>query len=217
MRNLLLLITLLCAGTSQAQYERSSYPAFDHFLFQHDPSHYGRRAYLVDSITMDSIDLGFRYVRPPLQLKHGFIYVRTSDMKGLVAKSGKMLLGPSHQLRFNSTDSIISAYLCSEAGWIFLNFDGDTLSYGPRAMRNNHIPELNETFNKASTTSKDKKLQWGYLGKDARWVIPPQFEQVEDFENGFAKVMQDGKWGLIDETGQFVLDPVFETSNFPVR
>lgn len=51
---------------------------------------------------------------------------------------------------------------------------------------------------------------WGYIDKSGKYVIVPQFEDVENFdENGFAKVKLSGKWGEIDKNGNFVIEPQF--------
>lgn len=54
--------------------------------------------------------------------------------------------------------------------------------------------------------------RYGYIvPQTGVWVIPPSFEQALPFEaNGLAKVMQDGKFGVIDKKGCFVVKPVYQ-------
>ena len=49
----------------------------------------------------------------------------------------------------------------------------------------------------------------GYISKTGEVVIPAMFDQTSRFENGYAKVMSAGRWGVIDRTGKFVVDPHF--------
>lgn len=49
----------------------------------------------------------------------------------------------------------------------------------------------------------------GYLKPNDEWHIVPQFDQAHDFFNGVARVMQDGKYGLIDTSGKFIQKPRF--------
>jgi hypothetical protein len=50
----------------------------------------------------------------------------------------------------------------------------------------------------------------GYLGKDGRWAIEPQFDQASAFSNGLASV-QRGEWfGWINQSGTFVWGPTTE-------
>lgn len=41
------------------------------------------------------------------------------------------------------------------------------------------------------------------------WVIQPQFDGVRNFKNGYAAAKLDDKWGIIDKTGIWVIQPVF--------
>jgi hypothetical protein len=49
------------------------------------------------------------------------------------------------------------------------------------------------------------KNKWGYLDTTGRMIIPPQFEEVEEFdENGIAAAIRRGRRGFIDKGGQVV-------------
>jgi len=49
---------------------------------------------------------------------------------------------------------------------------------------------------------------WGYLGADG-WIIEPTFDDAERFWYGFANVSQRGRYGIIDERGNWVIAPRF--------
>ena len=49
------------------------------------------------------------------------------------------------------------------------------------------------------------KLKYGYIDKTGAEVIPLQYEDAGDFQNGLAKVKKDGKWGYINTKGETVL------------
>lgn len=56
--------------------------------------------------------------------------------------------------------------------------------------------------------------KWGFANKQSKWEIQPQFEEL-DINNQFgskkfASVKINGKWGCIDETGQYVTQPVLD-------
>jgi len=48
---------------------------------------------------------------------------------------------------------------------------------------------------------------WGYRNAAGEWAIPPKFDEAGDFENGRARVELEGKWMLIDKTGQRIQLP----------
>ena len=51
---------------------------------------------------------------------------------------------------------------------------------------------------------------YGYM--DSKLNVPEQlpYEEATAFAEGVAAVKKDGKWGIIDEKGQFILEPQFE-------
>jgi hypothetical protein len=51
--------------------------------------------------------------------------------------------------------------------------------------------------------------RFGYLAPDFSWSIPARFEDATAFNKGRAWVMQDGQWGVIDRSGQWVIKPQF--------
>ena len=46
--------------------------------------------------------------------------------------------------------------------------------------------------------------KWGYVDKDGKVIIEPQFEEAHSFLNGYAAVKAHGKWGYINEKGKLV-------------
>jgi len=50
---------------------------------------------------------------------------------------------------------------------------------------------------------------WGFIDKKAGWVIPATFQRAKSFAEGFAPVRLQGKWGLINHAGQYVVRPVY--------
>ncbi|WP_315540887.1 WG repeat-containing protein [Eikenella corrodens] len=48
----------------------------------------------------------------------------------------------------------------------------------------------------------------GYIDSRGQWVIPPQYEEAFPFlDNGLAAAKYNGKWGMIDRQGNWVLAP----------
>lgn len=55
-----------------------------------------------------------------------------------------------------------------------------------------------------------KEKLWGYIDKDAQFVIEPKFHDAWDFHEGLAAVRIDWARGYIDKTGNFVIEPQFQ-------
>ena len=47
--------------------------------------------------------------------------------------------------------------------------------------------------------------KWGYVNKDGKVIIKPQYEQAKSFSNGIGAVCSGGKWGFIDESNELVI------------
>lgn len=54
-----------------------------------------------------------------------------------------------------------------------------------------------------------KNGKWGF-GNGLKVVIEPRFDEVFFFKDGVACVEEDGKFGYIDEKGEYVIEPKFE-------
>ncbi|MBX7223867.1 MAG: WG repeat-containing protein [Blastocatellia bacterium] len=57
---------------------------------------------------------------------------------------------------------------------------------------------------------KDGYLYGGYIDKTGKLVISPEFGHVEEFSEGLALILLDGKWGYIDKTGKLVFKTGFD-------
>lgn len=69
---------------------------------------------------------------------------------------------------------------------------------------------IDQSVFRASFTDSTNFLV-GYKDSSGVVVIPARFEWGGSFENGLAKVEQDGKFGVIDLNGQYVIAPEFES------
>ncbi|MEB1807351.1 MAG: WG repeat-containing protein [Bacillaceae bacterium] len=55
-------------------------------------------------------------------------------------------------------------------------------------------------------------MKWGYINSNGNLKIPARYDRADDFqENGLAVVMVGDRAGVIDCSGQFVIDPIYES------
>lgn len=58
---------------------------------------------------------------------------------------------------------------------------------------------------------KEKRGKWGYTNLRGDEVIPYQFERAKPFLHSSACVKLNGKYGLIDERGKFLVEPSYDS------
>lgn len=52
--------------------------------------------------------------------------------------------------------------------------------------------------------------KWGIINQKGIEVIPPKYDRIESFENGFAKVRIEGFNGLSNLKGEVIAEPDYE-------
>ena len=53
-------------------------------------------------------------------------------------------------------------------------------------------------------------INYGYLNDSGEVKIEPIFKEANPFYNGYAIVKSNGKYGVIDKNGKFVIEPTYE-------
>lgn len=80
--------------------------------------------------------------------------------------------------------------------------------WSDRYMENHRV--VNELFPASIRTIEG--IQWGYINNIGQFVIPPQYEEVNVFQpNGLAIVWLNGRAGIIDQNGKFVVRPIYHS------
>lgn len=67
-----------------------------------------------------------------------------------------------------------------------------------------------DDFRDGMCSVRSPNRSYGYIDKSGSMVIPFQFEKAESFSNGVAPVRINRKWGLIDKTGKYLINPYFD-------
>ena len=55
--------------------------------------------------------------------------------------------------------------------------------------------------------------KYGFIDKTGKVVIEPQYDYVEPFSEGMARVEVGDKWGFVDEKGKLVIAPQFDAAH----
>ena len=65
----------------------------------------------------------------------------------------------------------------------------------------------------AFSVIEDSKVKWGFVDKDGKVAISPQFYATGNFASGKCAVLnEDGKWGYIDSEGKIVISFQFDAA-----
>ena len=65
-------------------------------------------------------------------------------------------------------------------------------------------------FSGGKCAVQNDSYRWGYIDRQGKTAIPFEFEHAGKFVDGQAIVFVDGKYGAIDETGKYVISPLYD-------
>lgn len=103
------------------------------------------------------------------------------------------------------------------AGGLFLFFLGAAFAADAPALKEAElrvVPALSDSTSPATGLRPFQEGElWGYRNVPGGTVIPPVFDRAEEFREGLAAVMLNGKWGYIDESGRMRLEPQYDGWN----
>lgn len=135
----------------------------------------------------------------------GSVYVEKAGDKSIIDTSGKT--------RADKLEDVITAQggRCSFLGRMFVKFD----SSGYKLVDSEDMDELDFVCDNADlfidwAAAYEKGGKWGFVDKEGKTVIEPQFEEAKSFSNGYAAVKKDGKWGFINKEGEIVIETQFD-------
>ncbi len=56
--------------------------------------------------------------------------------------------------------------------------------------------------------------KWGYIDKEGKYVVNPQFDNAMLFSEGIACVEVDNKFGYISEDGKYLINPIYKDATY---
>lgn len=124
--------------------------------------------------------------------------VTKGDKKGLIKSNGELI----GSIKYDTIASCEEAYFKAKAGksLSLIKPSGETIK-----TKYNDLTTWSEGLLAFKT-----KTTWGYINSALEETIKPQFEKTGLFVKGLAPVMLHGKVGLINKSGEWVLQPEYE-------
>jgi hypothetical protein len=158
------------------------------------------------------IDTEGNFILPPTYeqagdfQENGLAIVQLNNQAGVINSNGYFIVKPRYD--------IINPF--SEGRATVIDLDGmkviDESGKVITSKSYSYIDDFKESRAVVSNPDKEGKFLYGYLNRQGKEVIPLQYDNAQEFNNGKAVItMKDGTYALIDRTGK-----VFSTYPYPV-
>lgn len=125
---------------------------------------------------------------------------------GFINEEGEFIVKPSYEKAFTFSDGYGLVKLFSgREEYLFLN------QKGQNSFRKTF--QGARSFFEGMAAVRDEGGLWGFINTYGEYIVKPRYEEVDDFADGMARVMQKSKWGYIDNAGNEVVIPQFNCAN----
>lgn len=93
-------------------------------------------------------------------------------------------------------------------GYLRIYTTGTAVEYYTKAGKK---VDSKEVYPNAKLIAKEKDGKWGYTDREGNLKVDYQYDQVTELnEYGFAGIKLGNKWGVINQEGQVVQEPIYE-------
>lgn len=116
---------------------------------------------------------------------------------GFIDRDGKVVIEPHFLPSSAFPDDGGLAKGGENREWCYFDKTGKVIIRVPFGER----PEDAAMFKEGLLRMKEG-FYWGYKGIDGKWHLPPKYDAAEDFEEGMARVEEQGKWKIINREGK---------------
>lgn len=170
------------------------------------------------------------YLQSPAISNSGeYLYPFVSNDKwGYINSEGKVVIQPKYDYAYDFVNGIGQIDI-DNVSVMYVDVNGRCIAKGVNTALDQKIFVLSEGL---LAVCDPKTQKYGFVDKKGKWIIKPKFFNVNDFSDGLAAVWENAdmhvdtgsdcgtavlhsKWGYIDKTGQYVIQPkYYEVSNF---
>jgi len=142
----------------------------------------------------------------------GIALVRTTGDKalwGFINEDGKYTIQPSFKEATVFSEDL--AWVVSENGApTAINSKGEVKI----TLQDAETVKIFQEGLAAFSVTEDSKVKWGFVDKDGKVAISPQFAATGNFSGGKCAVQnEEGEWGFIDSEGKIAISYQFDEAN----
>ncbi len=141
--------------------------------------------------------------------RNGMALVKSTGDKakwGFINEEGKYVIQPTYKEATVFSEDI--AWVVSDNGApTAINTKGEVII----TLQDAETVKIFQEGLAAFSVTEDSKVKWGFVDKEGKVVISPQFASTGNFSNGKCAVQnEDGKWGYIDSEGKIAISYQFD-------
>ena len=155
-----------------------------------------------------------------LRFQDGIAAVQRNRTYGYMDRTGKYAVSPRFDLAYNFSEGLAAGLTRQTYQWVFIGRDGREVLRAPESTT--HVGSFSGGLAMAKLgrilRMNDGELYpgglqhgLGYIDREGRWAIPPQFEWGGSFVDGRAWVqVKDRKYAFISPDGSMIRTPLFD-------
>lgn len=129
-----------------------------------------------------------------MSFSEGKAAIMLAQKWGFVDSTGNEFVKPQYSEVYSFHEGL--AVVAKEDNFGFINLAGNLAI--PLIYTNA------KSFGSQLAPVSNNKMQWGFIDKTNKTIIPFQYSYADSFTEGTARVMKAGKWMYIDNTGKVV-------------
>ncbi len=130
----------------------------------------------------------------------GKIAVYDGSRWGFVDKDANYIIQPQYVNAKSFSQGM--AMVKSASGWLYI----DSLGQELKSISSKRVYE----FNDGVAFYRDATNLVGLINNKQEVVLPPTYDVIRPFKDGYAKVAKNKKWGVIDNQGKEVIAPNYD-------
>ncbi|MCX6351499.1 MAG: WG repeat-containing protein [Bacteroidetes bacterium] len=133
-------------------------------------------------------------------------YSYGKKLYGYINEKGEVLISPKYEeaFSFNNGFALVTTNSRYSSNWEFINTKGENVFNKKFAAA--------KSFVDGFAAVRIVKGDYGFIDKTGNFISKPQYKEIGDFKEGFARVKFQDKWGYIDSTGKEIIYPQFSNA-----